>query len=652
MFAPPPKKVAKGTVRVPNVRVPPSAARAAAKTARGFAPPPGNSDDAYPVVGADGGPLPACWLCGAGCARFGWYMMPRDLTTPSGAALNYFTLCSGCTPLAAETRLSVAEIVDASRRSARGLASAAGRPPVSHSEGFVAFLVRYKALLERVAAEDRQGKGGASTRDHSCHQLSSLRHMLASVDSALSTAGLTPREQALLKLELSNLQEQAQIHNPSAVSPPAPAAAPAVAPAAAAAAASSTQAAAPPAVHAKRLQSPRSGGGGPAVISGSTGTERRRRSSSTGSASAGTRHAAGGGGAATAAAPAARAASGSAGQSSGGGASPPQSNLEVVEAPRADIGAPRLGLGGGGVGGGGGGGHARIDGNVSRLLQEEIMRLQESNMQSLAKLQALAHQHRELAAAHEVKCEEGKVLQVSLHESREREAFLEEKCRRLMGDVSGLKGRADAEHAGSEAVVAELRKRLLDAEAELRRKPEEVTRAQQARAAAAEEARELRRANAQIGERLLRVEEQLFQEQRENRRVNDGHVTARATVHRSPSAGRVASLSPANAPAAHAVPPLSQLMSTELQLLQEGWDGQDYTATSSPPQPVYPEQEASASPVRKEAPSPPRPDHQSYRSGQSGYSPHTTKGRQVVWADPQGHTVSFEIDPNTEREAF
>ena len=500
------KKVPDTRNRPPNIRLKERGGRTA--SAHGRSQAPVSEDEQWPILGSDG-PLPVCWLCGLGCPKFGWYIMPRELSTQSGAALNYFTLCASCTPLVGELQLSNTDV----------LATCGDNKPVPvHSDAFVSFLREYKVLLEIVSSEkEKHRKDGSDAY----HDLPNLRQLLHCVNSVLSTVGMTSREIALLKLELSNLQEQVQIHTSGS-----------------------------------------SGGGGGAPRSSSSGRSKRPKTNFGASFN-----------------------------------SPNTSHPKGLALPKT--------LGGGGSGGGGGGGggprsasklssnisldspsetYAKppstpsgvvLDSNMTRMLQEELRRLQHSNTDALQKLQMLTHQHRELAGAHELKCEELKTVQATLMDSRAREGDLEARISTLTAEAARERG---YRQSGS-TTEADLRQRLAEAEQQLRLRPEssreELRRSQESRMQAVEEARELRAANAQIGERLLKVEEQLFQEQQESRNIKAGFaVMSKSRRSPSPISSPIKLSSGREPSPTFTTPNLTSLMSSEVNLLQESWDQQ------------------------------------------------------------------------------
>eukprot|EP01064_Diplonema_japonicum_P003200 TRINITY_DN12099_c0_g1_i2.p1 TRINITY_DN12099_c0_g1~~TRINITY_DN12099_c0_g1_i2.p1 ORF type:complete len:525 (+),score=76.62 TRINITY_DN12099_c0_g1_i2:41-1615(+) len=156
----------------------------------------------WPMLGSDG-PMPVCWLCGDECGNFGWQNMPPELSTSSGAALNYYTLCRVCTTAVSQHDCTNAQVISEGR---------AG----GHSDAFITFLREYKVLLELIAVEKARVASVTARKGNSvCHDLSTLRRLLSCVDMALSTYGLTTREKGLLGVELSNLQEQTEIVNNS-----------------------------------------------------------------------------------------------------------------------------------------------------------------------------------------------------------------------------------------------------------------------------------------------------------------------------------------------------------------------------------------------------------------------------------------------------
>ncbi|KAJ9455869.1 hypothetical protein DIPPA_34403 [Diplonema papillatum] len=149
-----------------------------------------------------------CWLCRTPCESLGWGEMPDELRTPCGACLSYYTLCRSCEGLLGEGRHSNEEVL---------FAHPAGQ---GHSTAFLRHLRQYRALLEAIAVEKAQlaavalrkaGAGGGAQQPF--YDLPTLRRLLGVVNSTLSTPGLSNKERGLLKLELSNLQEQVAINH-------------------------------------------------------------------------------------------------------------------------------------------------------------------------------------------------------------------------------------------------------------------------------------------------------------------------------------------------------------------------------------------------------------------------------------------------------
>eukprot|EP01059_Diplonema_ambulator_P006863 TRINITY_DN16442_c0_g1_i1.p1 TRINITY_DN16442_c0_g1~~TRINITY_DN16442_c0_g1_i1.p1 ORF type:complete len:541 (+),score=131.50 TRINITY_DN16442_c0_g1_i1:109-1731(+) len=491
----------------------------------------------WPLMAADG-PMPVCWLCSEECGTFGWPNMPSELSTPTGAALNYFTLCPRCTALLSQHNMTNSQVM--------AECSASG-----HSDAFITFLREYKILLELIAVEKAKAASVTQRKDTGvCYDLGVLRRLLSCVDGTLTTYGLTTREKGLLGVELSNLQEQAQIVSNKKSNPPS----------------------------GQKLNLPGS-------IGGSYSGERDERLTTP---------------------------------------LPFQDDVSVIGAwdprsvnhgihtpvmppnmpPSLPYSVP----------------HSvpsslPMDMDFSFQLQEEITRLQQSNSEALQKLSMLSRQHKELSAAYETTLDTLRNTERERDMLREREAALAAKCQQLAAQVAGRKRNPAAD---TEGIITELRQRVFEAERELARRPEasrdEIRQSQEARMQAVHEANQLRKMNARIGERLHQVEEELY-------------------MHRRSGSG-----SPL-------VAPMGALLSSEISLLSsevENWETQ-----ASPPEPTLrPETTVSASPVRRDAPSPCR--HESRVLS----PPPKPSSRQVMWADASGNMVSFEMDPHAEREAF
>ena len=277
-------------------------------------------------------------------------------------------------------------------------------------------------------------------------------------------------------------------------------------------------------------------------------------------------------------------------------------------------------------------------------LQHEMTRLNASNTDALQRLSTLTEQHKILASEYSNKAHEVDELKMVNQQLSSQELEANEYIAALEDEIRVLKEKHTEphEHINEEEhvthddttrIIKGLRARVELAESQLSQRPEasreEILMSVDSRRSAIAEAQQLRVANNHIGERLMAVEQQLLSQQQEN-------TSMRQQLRRT----SVASDNSSMHNLISQVAPLTAQLNSRLQ---------STTPVSRIPfgkiESEHDLHSQSTSPVRQRdyAPSP---------RGRQESRINSPFQRNVVWADAQGNTVSFQMDPNAEREEF